>query len=222
MTSPILIANQLSMSFKRPKEMELFKGLDLSVNPGESVCIMGRSGEGKSTLLNLLGTLDSPSSGTIRIAGQRVNAMTATNIRRKHLGFVFQSFHLMNEFTVYENVILPARIIRSIPDPSVIEELLRAVGLWDRKDHLAKLLSGGEKQRVAIARALCNQPDVILADEPSGNLDATTAAEIHRLLIDFAKQKGHSIVVVTHNEAFSHMCDVIYTLQDKRLERVIN
>lgn len=217
--SPILQATQLHKSFYNPTAINILKGIDLTVLPGDSIAIMGRSGEGKSTLLQILGTLESPCSGKLEICGEPVTKLNKSRIRNKNIAFVFQSFHLLDDYTVLDNVLMPARIARKkISKGSQSYEralsLLERVGLSKRSHFNTKLLSGGEKQRVAIARALCNDPYLILADEPSGNLDKQTSEIIHGLLLDFVKQDNKSIVVVTHDQNLASLCDKRYNLSE--------
>lgn len=218
----ILKATQLKKNFNNPSPFTIFQGIDLEVHHGETIAILGRSGSGKSTLLHVLGTLESPSQGNLSIAGMPVGSFNKSLIRSKHIGFIFQSFHLLDDFTVKENVMMPARVMRrSIAHGShadkQADELLKIVGLSDRANFPTKFLSGGEKQRTAIARGLMNNPDIILADEPTGNLDRTTANGIHQLLIDFVKERGHSMIVVTHNDDFAALCSKRYQLVDGNL-----
>lgn len=196
-------------SFKLPgqKPIEVLRGVNLAVKPGEKVAVIGRSGAGKSTLLNILGGLERPSSGSVT--------------RPDNIGFVFQSYHLMPELTVLENVLLPTMAKRFkgralLPDASrrLAEELLDKVGLGDRKRHLPAELSGGEMQRVALARALVTEPDLVLADEPTGNLDALTGAEILKILADLSAGKSVALVMVTHSPEAAAICDRVLTLAD--------
>lgn len=217
-----LQAKNLKKKFFSPVEVSILNGVDLSVHSGESVAIMGRSGEGKSTLLQILGTLEKASSGELIIAGQKVNPMNVNRIRRKNLAFVFQSYHLLDDYSVIDNILMPARIDRQPTRPGSAayaraEELLALVNLSHRTHFNTKLLSGGEKQRVAIARALFNDPDIILADEPSGNLDKTTAEMIHQLLISFSKNHFKALIIVTHDERLANLCDKRYTLASGQL-----
>lgn len=218
----VLRAKQLHKSFHSPKKVEIIKELDFALFEGETVAITGRSGEGKSTLLHLLGTLEQPTRGQLEIAGITVSGWNTAKIRNKHIAFIFQSFHLLDDLSAIDNVLMPAKISRQettkgSPAFSRALALLDKMGLKERAQFSTKLLSGGEKQRVAIARALCNNPDIILADEPSGNLDKQTAAQIHSLLISFAKNEGKSIVFVTHDPDLVKMCDTQYLLHKGRL-----
>jgi len=217
--SVILEAKGIKKSFRRPAQVEVLKGVDLTVAGGDSVAIMGRSGEGKSTLLHILGTLENASSGGLTIGGKEVGSFNLPALRTAHLGFVFQSYHLLEDETALQNILMPAKIARS---PTArgsdawkrAHELLELVGLQKRGDFNVKLLSGGEKQRVAIARAFLNAPDLILADEPSGNLDSETAGVIHKLLLDFPKEGKRALILVTHDDNLANLCSRRYTLQN--------
>ena len=208
----ILVAKDLHKTFYDPMTVEILKGVSLEASPGETIAITGASGEGKSTLLYILGTLDRPCHGTIEIMGQNIKKNRACYLRNKHIGFVFQGFHLLEDYTVIENVLMPSYIGRKKNDKAM--ELLEMVGLSQRAKFHAKLLSGGEKQRVAIARALCNDPEIILADEPAGNLDHNTTQNIYKLLINCAKEHGKTLITVTHDIEFTKLCDTTYLLED--------
>ncbi len=183
--------------------------------PGQTLAITGKSGEGKTTLLHILGTLESPSSGELAFG---LSASPAV-LRNRFIGFVFQTYNLLEDCTVLENVLMPAYIARmqtrkGSPAYNRALSLLEEVGLQDRIHFPAKLLSGGEKQRVAIARALCNDPELILADEPSGNLDHAHSFAIHQLLIGCAKKRNKALVIVTHDLELAKLCDTTRTLMD--------
>ncbi|MBQ4384797.1 MAG: ABC transporter ATP-binding protein [Kiritimatiellae bacterium] len=204
-----LVTIDVRKRFKIPgqKPIEVLRGVNLAVRPGEKVAIIGRSGAGKSTLLNILGGLEKPTSGTVT--------------RPENIGFVFQSYHLMPELTVLENVLLPTMAKRFsgralLPGASRrhAEELLAKVGLADRMHHLPAELSGGEMQRVALARALVTEPDIVLADEPTGNLDALTGAEILKILADLSAGRSVALVMVTHSPEAAAICDRVLTLSD--------
>lgn len=214
----VLKAKSLKKSFHNPHEINILKDVDLDVCKGETIAITGRSGQGKSTLLQILGTLDTPSEGTVEICGQLINRFNVSSIRNEKIAFIFQSFHLLEDYTAIENILMPARIGRSQLDESHAMKLLDYVGLKDRADFSVKLLSGGEKQRVAIARALCNNPDIIFADEPSGNLDKETADHIHQLLLGYAKEHGKTLVFVTHDHHLAKLCDKHYVLESGNLQ----
>lgn len=217
--SIVLRANNIHKSFTHPKNVSILRGINLVVRKGESVAITGRSGQGKSTLLQLLGTLEPPCAGTLEIVNQPITRFNKGKIRNQHIAFVFQSFHLLEDYTAIDNVLMPARIARQNTAKGSLaytrgQELLERVGLSERAKFHTKLLSGGEKQRVAIARALCNDPDLILADEPSGNLDKQTAAMIHSLLLDFVRQGNKSVIIVTHDQELAGLCSSRYELVD--------
>ena len=218
----ILRARAIRKMFYDPVPLEILSHVDITISRGETVAIMGRSGEGKSTLLQILGTLDTACSGTIEIDGSPVTSFNKSRIRNQKLAFIFQSFHLLEDYTALDNVLMPARIARhSIAKGSTAYQracsLLEHVGLADRAHFNTKLLSGGEKQRVAIARALCNDPDIILADEPSGNLDKQTSRHIHDLLMSFAHTQGKALIVVTHDPELAQLCSTRYRLHNKTL-----
>lgn len=222
MKQPVLQAKKIFKSFYTPNKVSILKSLDLAVYKGETVAIKGRSGEGKSTLLQILGTLDTACKGELNILGQNVSFFNKSKIRNSSLGFVFQSFHLLDDYTALENVLMPAKIARQSTNPSSSAykrglRLLETVGLSDRAHFNTKLLSGGEKQRVSIARALCNDPDILFADEPSGNLDKETASLIHDLLIRFAKDQNKTLIVVTHDDNLANLTDTRYSLVNGQL-----
>jgi lipoprotein-releasing system ATP-binding protein len=219
---PLLQANELYKAFYHPNIVQILKGISLQVHAGESVAIVGRSGEGKSTLLQILGTLEDICQGSLVIDGETVSPSNRAGIRNQKIGFVFQSFHLLEDYTAFENVILPARIARKpIHKRSAAYQralhLLEEVGLADRAHFHTKLLSGGEKQRVALARAMCNDPCLILADEPSGNLDHQTAGIIHDILLKFGNNPEKALVLVTHDDELASLCSHRYELRDGTL-----
>jgi len=196
-------------------------GIDLHVAQGEFIAIMGPSGSGKSTLLNVLGGLDRPDSGHYRLAQDEISALdddAASDVRNRRIGFVFQSFHLLPRLTVLENVLLPQRYART-PDPDAPERartLLERIGLGKRLDHLPGQLSGGQLQRAAIARALLNEPDLLLADEPTGNLDSNSAADVMALLREL-HAGGQTLVLVTHDPAIAASAQRTIHLRDGRV-----
>lgn len=209
-------AKSISKSFGT---VEVLRGVDFEAHAGEVVAIMGASGAGKSTLLQILGTLLTPDSGSLTIDGTDVlslrgNALSA--FRGRRIGFVFQAHHLLPEFTALENVMIPALISGTGTREARTRagELLEMVGLGSRFSHKPSELSGGEQQRVAIARALINAPAILFADEPTGNLDTRTKDEIHQLLLDVRKEKGQTVVVVTHDAGLAGLCDRTCFLQD--------
>jgi len=224
MAHAILKATGIEKAFYKPLKTDILKSISLEVNYGDTIAITGRSGQGKSTLLQVLGTLEPPCRGTLEIASQKVNFFTKNKIRCNHIAFIFQSFHLLEDYTALENILMPAKIARQNTSRGSAAykratELLERIELTNRADYHTKLLSGGEKQRIAIARALCNDPDLILADEPSGNLDKQTSSAIHSLLMDFVKQGNKALIVVTHNSDLASMCDREYELADGILQR---
>ncbi|KAF3363114.1 Lipoprotein-releasing system ATP-binding protein LolD [Chlamydiales bacterium STE3] len=215
----VLKASGISKFFTKPTRIEILRNISLQLFQGESIAIIGRSGEGKSTLLQILGTLEKACSGELEIAGKSIYKSNPSKIRNAHLGFVFQSFCLLEDYTVLENVLMPARIARRVThhgSPAFLQavSLLEKMGLGDRIHHYGKHLSGGEKQRAAIARSFCNDPDIILADEPSGNLDRKTASGIHELLLQSVKEKNKSMIVVTHDQELANLCDKTYLLKE--------
>ena len=199
--------------------LEVLKGISLDINKGEIVSIVGPSGAGKTTLLQIMGTLDKPDSGSVVINGTDVTRMKdreLSRFRNLHLGFVFQFHQLLPEFTALENVMIPAMIARkpSREARSRAKELLEFLGLGGRLDHKPNQLSGGEKQRVAVARAIMNEPDVVLADEPSGSLDSSNKAEIHQLFFDLRERFRQTFVIVTHDESLAKTTDRTIKLVD--------
>jgi lipoprotein-releasing system ATP-binding protein len=202
--------------------LQVLKGVDLQVEKGELVSIVGASGAGKSTLLHIIGTLDKPDAGEvimndIRLSG--LNEKELAHFRNKHIGFVFQFHHLLPEFTALENVCIPGFIAKT--KESVVnnraKELLDFLGLKDRLEHKPGQLSGGEQQRVAVARALINNPGVILADEPSGNLDTHNAKELHNLFFRLRTEMQQTFIIVTHNEDLANMADRKIVMQDGKM-----
>jgi ABC-type antimicrobial peptide transport system, ATPase component len=199
--------------------LSILKGVDLHVAKGEIVSIVGASGAGKSTLLHIVGTLDKPDRGRVEINGTAVDGLSPKQLsafRNEHIGFVFQFHHLLPEFTALENVCIPA-FIRKVNKRAAEQraaELLELLGVGQRKDHKPGELSGGEQQRVAVARALVNNPAIVLADEPSGNLDSENAASLHRLFVDLRDRTGQTFVVVTHNEELAGIADRVVHMKD--------
>lgn len=212
----IIEANHIEKSFGN---LKVLKGIDFSATPGEVVSIMGASGAGKSTLLQILGTLSTPDAGSLAIDGVdvlRLGSKELSAFRNRRVGFVFQFHHLLPEFTSLENVMIPALIAgRPAGEARAAAlELLGELGLQDRTTHKPSELSGGEQQRVAIARALVNRPSILFADEPSGNLDSVTKAELHRLFFELRDRFGQTIVIVTHDPELAAMCDRSLFMKD--------
>ncbi len=200
-------------------ELRILRGVELRMEPGEVVAIIGASGVGKSTLLHLLGALDRPTDGEVLVGGKSLSQMDQESlaaIRNQHIGFVFQFHHLLRDFSALENVAFPRRIGGASEGDAKdrARALLDSVGLSHRLDHLPTQLSGGEQQRVAVARALANDPLVILADEPSGNLDASTSQELHELLFRLREEEGTSMVLVTHNLDLARQSDRVLELRN--------
>ena len=214
----IIEAHDIHKSFGT---LEVLKGIDFSAEQGEVVAIMGASGAGKSTLLQILGTLSTPDSGSLQIEGRdvlRLKGDALSAFRGRRVGFVFQAHHLLPEFSALENVMIPALIAGESKKTALAraERLLGEVGLTARMDHKPSELSGGEQQRVAIARALVNEPAVLFADEPTGNLDSATKQEIHRLLFDLRERLGQTVVIVTHDPELAALCDRTLVMRDGR------
>ncbi|MDQ3019197.1 MAG: ABC transporter ATP-binding protein [Bacteroidota bacterium] len=213
--------NNLKKSYPVTKtnKLKVLKGIDLIVFKKEIAAIVGKSGAGKSTLLHILGTLDKPDSGKVLFNGNNIFELKEKQIaefRGKEIGFIFQFHHLLPEFTAIENVLI-AGMISGEPDKNRAEELLTEVGLSERLNHKPSELSGGEAQRVAIARALINSPKLILADEPTGNLDSENADSIIDLIFNLREKYKQTFVIVTHNEEFAKKCDRIIHLQDGKV-----
>ncbi len=223
MNAPAIETHDLHMHYGAGRtEVRALDGVDLVIDNGEMVAIMGPSGSGKSTLLHIVGALESPTSGTIAVAGLHYEGLGDTKLtefRRDHIGFVFQFFNLLPSLTAEENVTLPA-VIAKRHDSAVRErarELLGRVGLADRMDHLPAELSGGQQQRVSIARALLLRPELVLADEPTGNLDSRSGREVLRVLRELNAQEGHTIVMVTHDAVAAAAADRVIFLRDGKL-----
>ncbi|MBS2018735.1 MAG: ABC transporter ATP-binding protein [Deltaproteobacteria bacterium] len=206
------------------RTLEVLRGIDLTIGEGEMVGIVGQSGAGKSTLLHCIGTLDIVSSGSLKIAGEELTTMSGArlaSLRNRTIGFVFQFHHLLPEFNALENVLMPGLIqgrSRKDMEPRA-SALLEEVGLKDRMLHRPGELSGGEQQRVALARALVLEPKMLLADEPTGNLDSRTSEQIHQLFFSVNEQRRTTIIIVTHNASLAASMERVVTLRDGRVER---
>ena len=189
--------------------VKALKNVSFSVPKGEYVAIVGESGSGKSTLLNMIGALDTPTSGKVMIDGKDIFSMNDRNLtvfRRRNIGFIFQAFNLVPELTVEQNIIFPVLLDYQKPDKKYLEELLTVLNLQERRNHLPSQLSGGQQQRVAIGRALITRPSLILADEPTGNLDTRNSSEVIALLKEASKKYEQTIIMITHNRSIAHTC----------------
>jgi len=224
MSSPLLEVNSLCKTYASgSNRVEVLKGIDLTLAAGTTTALVGASGAGKSTLLQILGTLDRPSAGTVLFKGEDIFKKSDSELamfRNQSIGFVFQFHHLLPEFTALENVMMPCLIAKTpkAEAKAVAEELLADVGLAHRLTHRPGELSGGEQQRVAIARALALSPQLLLADEPTGNLDMKTSEGVHALLNDLQQKRGLTMIVVTHNEHLAAAMGRTIRLLDGRLE----
>jgi lipoprotein-releasing system ATP-binding protein len=225
MPGPLVLASNVHKAFRHMgRTLEVLRGVDLEILDGEMIGVVGPSGAGKSTLLHCIGTLDVPTRGSIKLAGEELTAMPGwrlAELRNRTIGFVFQFHHLLPEFNALENVMMPG-LVQGRPRREVetrARALLEEVGLAQRVLHRPGELSGGEQQRVALARALLLEPKLLLADEPTGNLDSATSAQIHDLFFDINRQRGTTIVVVTHNLALAGSMPRVVTLKDGRVEK---
>ena len=219
----MIAVTDLHKTFLTPRPLPVLRGIDLQIARGEFLSVVGASGAGKSTLLHILGTLDSPTSGTVTFDGRDVFRQSDTELaefRNRCIGFVFQFHHLLPEFTAIENAMMPG-LIQGMPEDAVAaraRELLTEVGLGERLKHRPGELSGGEQQRVAVARALVLSPQLVLADEPTGNLDTHTSDEVFALMHDLNRRRGITFVFVTHNEKLSAQADRVVRMVDGTIE----
>src|SRR5215204_5903205 len=207
---------------KKYGTIEVLKGVDIDIQAGEIVSIVGPSGSGKSTLLHILGTLDKADQGEVIFNNQKINSLEGKKLadfRNRHIGFVFQFHHLLPEFSALENVCIPGWLSnkKTSEVKKRAEELLRMLGLQERLENKPNALSGGEQQRVAVARALINNPDIVFADEPSGNLDSANAKELHQLFFDLREQFNQTFLIVTHNEELAQQSDRMLTMRDGKI-----
>ena len=222
MNDALLVAYKASKAYRNgAKEVVAVDGVDVMIRRGSSTAILGPSGAGKSTLLHMLGCLDNPTSGSVLLDGLEIYSFSdkeRAKIRNKRIGFMFQFYHLLPEFTALENVMMPAMIMgrgRRIKERA--KEILQSIGLGERMTHRPGELSGGESQRVAIARALINEPEVLLCDEPTGNLDSKTSESIYDILFDIKAKSNTALVIVTHDERISERTDSVIRLKDGRV-----
>ena len=224
MSEPLVIARDLRKTYKLGRRpVDVLRGVSLIVERGEFLALRGSSGAGKSTLLHLIGGLDSADAGEITVGGEPFHRLTATQLARfrtEKIGFIFQAYHLLPEFDALENVCIPGRIARHPLDEVVSrgKELLRRVGLGQRLDHRPAELSGGEQQRVAIARALINNPEIIIADEPTGNLDSHTGGEILDLLSEIRAERNTTLLIATHDSKVAERAPRVVRLVDGQIE----
>lgn len=207
---------------KRYGPVEVLRGVDIVINSGEIASIVGPSGSGKSTLLHILGTLDKPDRGEVFLNKENINRLQGDKLaafRNKHIGFVFQFHHLLPEFSALENVCIPGWLTKRGKNDvkQRAEELLKILGLSQRLNNKPNQLSGGEQQRVAVARALINKPDIVFADEPTGNLDTANAKELHQLFFDLRKEFNQTFLIVTHNEELAQLSDRTLTMKDGKI-----
>jgi len=225
MTEFILKAENIYKSFKTVKKvkLEILKGISLEIEPEKNTVIVGASGAGKSTLLHLLGALDRPDSGEVFYEDKNIFNLSDERLakfRNKNIGFIFQFHHLLPEFTALENVSIPQMINgTSLKDASEkSKELLESVGLSERIEHKPAELSGGEQQRVAVARALANNPQIVFADEPTGNLDSANSEEIHKLIVELKEKYHKTFVIVTHNQNLVKLADKVFEIRDGKIK----
>jgi lipoprotein-releasing system ATP-binding protein len=224
MSDPVAQVTGLTRSFEQGGvRIDVLRGIDFAIQPGEIVALLGPSGSGKSTMLQAIGLLEGGFGGTIEIAGIDASALNGddrASIRREHVGFVYQFHHLLPDFNAIENIVLPQLIAGKTRDEAKTRaaELLEALGLGERMDHRPSQLSGGEQQRVAVARALANKPQLVLADEPTGNLDEATADKVFAEFVKLVRGEGSAALVATHNERLAYAMDRILRLHEGKLE----
>ena len=222
-TAPILQTVDLKKYYQQGEHTtKALDGVNLSVNAGEFVAIVGTSGSGKSTLLHMMGGLDTPTSGDIIVGGKRLSGKSEEQMavfRRRHIGFVFQNYNLVPILNVYENIILPVQLDGRKADKGFLEEIVHSLGLQDKLQNLPNTLSGGQQQRVSIARALLTKPEIILADEPTGNLDSRTSEDVLELLKITSAKFQQTTIMITHNDAIAQTADRIIRIEDGRVRQ---
>src|ERR1700688_1144569 len=219
-SQPILSARNIHKYYGA---LHVLQGVDLDIHAGEIVSMVGPSGSGKSTLLHILGTLDEPAEGEIRLKNLELHSLKGKSLaafRNRHIGFVFQFHHLLPEFTALENVCIPGWIGGAVKSSIEVRarELLEILGVGNRMENKPSAMSGGEQQRVAVCRALINSPDIIFADEPTGNLDSANAKELHQLFFELRGKLNQTFLIVTHNEALAEMSDRVLHMKDGRIQ----
>ena len=221
---PIISIRGLKKTYHVGEErVHALNGVDLDIYPGEFVCIIGRSGSGKSTLLNMMAGLEKPTRGSIVIAGEhleKMNEKQLVNFRLEHIGFIFQQFNLLPVLTAQENIIMPLLLDKRQPDNAYLQEIAAFLGIDSRLNHLPHELSGGQQQRVAIARALITKPDIIFADEPTGNLDSKSGGEVMKMLCDLRAKMKKTLIVITHDPHIAEMAERRFTIIDGVLSEV--
>jgi putative ABC transport system ATP-binding protein len=218
----ILTAKKLKKHYEKdPNVVRALDGVDVEVKSGEFVAVVGQSGSGKSTLLHLLGGLDKPTDGTVIVDGHELAKMTdeqLTIFRRRNVGFVFQNYNLVPILNVYENIVLPIELDGSTVDEPFVNEIIKTLGLEEKRNAMPNQLSGGQQQRVAIARALATKPSIILADEPTGNLDSKTSQDVLGVLKMTAKKFNQTMMMITHNEHIAQLADRIILIEDGKIK----
>jgi len=218
---PVLIAQQLTKHYgTTPNQVRALDGVDLAINQGEFIAVVGQSGSGKSTLLHMLGGLDTPTSGTVIVDGHDLSTMKdeqLTIFRRRNVGFVFQGYNLVPILNVYENIVLPVELDGNKVDTAFVDRIIAALGLSDKRNAMPNQLSGGQQQLVAIARALASKPSIVLADEPTGNLDTKTSQDVLGALKITATQFHQTIVLITHNEQIAQLADRVIHIKDGKI-----
>ncbi len=221
----ILITRELKKYYgKEPNIVRALDGVNIDVQPDEFIAIVGQSGSGKSTLLHMLGGLDKPSSGSVVVGGNELAKMTdeqLTVFRRRNVGFIFQNYNLVPILSVYENIVLPIELDGNKVDKAFVDDIIHTLGLDEKRNNLPNMLSGGQQQRVAIARALATKPSIVLADEPTGNLDSKTSQDVLGILKMTSTKFHQTIVMITHNEQIAQLADRIIHIEDGRIKKEV-